>query len=111
MLYTLKMDHGGLAAREMLQRKWTFKMKFIPESYSVSICKENEEGEVFYVGRVAEFPYISVFEDTFEAAHMLIIDAIQTLKKIADETQADFPLPQNVRINSHLQSCADCVTL
>ena len=45
------------------------------------------------VGRVAEFPNISVYEEDFETARNLIIDAILTLKKIADETRTDFPLP------------------
>ena len=68
-------------------------MKFDPESYTISIRKEDEDGEILYVGRVAEFPNISAFEDTFEAARALVLDAIQTLKKIADEKQVDFPQP------------------
>lgn len=68
-------------------------MKFDPESYTITIRKEEDDGEILYVGRVAEFPNISAFEDTFEAARALVLDAIQTLKKIADETQAEFPLP------------------
>lgn len=68
-------------------------MKFDPESYSITIRKEIEDGEMLYVGRVAELPNISVFEETFEAAHTLLIDAIQTLKKIADEQQVSFPAP------------------
>lgn len=71
-------------------------MTFDPESYTISIRKENHDGEMFYVGRVAEFPNISSFEDNFEEARTLVIDAIQTLKKIADETQADFPVPYPV---------------
>ena len=68
-------------------------MIFDPDSYSISIRKENHDGEILYVGRVAEFPSISSFEDSFEEARALVIDALQTLKKIADETQADFPVP------------------
>lgn len=68
-------------------------MKFDPESYTITIRKEDCYGEILYVGRVAEFPNISAFEETFETARALVIDAIQTLKKIADEAQADFPLP------------------
>lgn len=71
-------------------------MKFDPESYSITIRKEAEDGEIFYVGRVAEFPNISVFEETFEAVYTLLIDAIQTLKKIADEQRVDFPAPYPV---------------
>lgn len=68
-------------------------MTFDPESYTISIRKEEHDGEILYVGRVAEFPNISSFEDSFEEARALVIDAIQSLKKIADETQVDFPSP------------------
>jgi len=68
-------------------------MKFDPESYTITIRKEECFGEILYVGRVAEFPNISAFEETFETARALVIDAIQTLKKIADGAQEDFPLP------------------
>lgn len=68
-------------------------MKFDPESYTITIRKEDVDGETLYVGRVAELPNISAFEDSFEAVHALVIDAIQTMKKIADEKNADFPQP------------------
>ncbi len=68
-------------------------MNFDPESYTITIRKEECYGEILYVGRVAEFPNINTFEETFEEARALILDAIQTLKKIADETQANFPFP------------------
>jgi predicted HicB family RNase H-like nuclease len=68
-------------------------MNFDSESYTITIRKEECYGEILYVGRVAEFPNISAFEETFEAARALVLDAIQTLKKIADEAQAVFPHP------------------
>lgn len=68
-------------------------MKFDPESYTITIRKEVEDGEVLYVGRVAEFPNISAFEDSFEEARTLVIESIQALKKIADDTNTDFPYP------------------
>jgi predicted HicB family RNase H-like nuclease len=71
-------------------------MKFDPEAYTITIRKEEDDGEILYVGRVAEFPNISAFEETFDAARELIIDSIQTLKRIADETHADFPQPYPV---------------
>ncbi|MFA5826086.1 MAG: toxin-antitoxin system HicB family antitoxin [Gallionellaceae bacterium] len=71
-------------------------MKFDPESYTITIRKEADDGEILYVGRVAEFPNISAFTETFEAAHALVLDSIQTLKKIAEETGAEFPLPYPV---------------
>lgn len=71
-------------------------MKFDPESYTITIRREEDDGEFLYVGRVAEFPNISAFEETFEAARALVLDSIQTLKKIADETKVEFPLPYPV---------------
>lgn len=68
-------------------------MKFDPESYTITIRKEEEDGEILYVGRVAEFPNISAYDDTFEAARKLVLDSVQTLKAIADEAHAEFPLP------------------
>ena len=66
-------------------------MRFDPEAYSITIRKEEIDDEILYVGRVAEFPNISVYEEDFETARNLVIDAIQTLKKIADETHTDLP--------------------
>lgn len=72
-------------------------MIFDPEAYTIAIRKEQQaDGEVLYVGRVAEFSNISAYEDSFESARALVLDAIQTLKKIADETQVEFPLPYPV---------------
>ncbi|ALQ51706.1 hypothetical protein [Nitrosomonas ureae] len=68
-------------------------MNFDPESYSITIRKEEIDDVILYVGRVTEFPNISVYEEDFETARKLIIDAIQTLKKMADETHTDFPRP------------------
>lgn len=68
-------------------------MKFDPEAYTITIRKEEIDGEILYVGRVAEFPNISVYEEDFETARHLVIDAIQTLKKIADQNHTELPLP------------------
>lgn len=68
-------------------------MTFDPECYSISVKKEDHDGEVFFVGRVAEFPNISVFEETFQSAYLLIIDAISSLKAIADTKGSTLPQP------------------
>lgn len=68
-------------------------MRFDPEAYSITIRKEEIDEEILYVGRVAEFPNISVYEEDIETARNLVIDAIQSLKKIADEIHKDFPSP------------------
>lgn len=71
-------------------------MTFDPESYTITIRKEEHDGEVLYVARVAEFPNIITFEDTFDEARTMVLDAITTLKEIADKAQADFPIPYPV---------------
>ena len=78
-------------------------MKFDPEAYSITIRKEEIDDEILYVGRVAEFPNISVYEEDFVTARNLVIDAIQTLKKIADETHKDFPSPYLATSNEFLE--------
>ncbi|MCG7757220.1 MAG: hypothetical protein LZF64_03515 [Nitrosomonas sp.] len=78
-------------------------MKFDPEAYSVTIRKEEIDDEILYVGRVAEFPNINAYDDDFEIVRNLVIDAIQTLKKIADETHKDFPPPYLATSNEFLE--------
>ena len=51
------------------------------------------DDEVFYVGRVAEFPNISAFEATYSEAHLLVLDAITSLHSIAVEKGVAFPEP------------------
>ena len=43
-------------------------MKFDPETYLITIRKEEIDDEILYVGRVAEFPNISVYEEDFVTA-------------------------------------------
>lgn len=43
--------------------------------FKITIRKEEIDDEIIYVGRVAEFPNISVYEEDFETARNLIIDA------------------------------------
>ncbi len=64
-----------------------------PESYTITITEVVNNGETTYEGRVTEFPNISSFESTSEEAYKLVIDAIVTLTKIANETNVDLPLP------------------
>ncbi len=82
-------------------------MKFDPEAYSITIRKEEIDDEILYVGRVAEFPNISVYEEDFVTARNLVIDAIQTLKKIADEAHKDFPLPYPVSSNDFIERASN----
>lgn len=71
-------------------------MIFDAEAYTISIRREIHDGESYYVGRVAEFPNISSFQESFEEARAMVVDAIQTLKRIADEANQAFPVPYPV---------------
>lgn len=71
-------------------------MKFNPEAYTIAVRLEDHDDETYFVGRVFEFPNISVFEETAEEARAMVIDAIKTLKEMADEEYASFPAPQLV---------------
>jgi predicted HicB family RNase H-like nuclease len=70
------------------------KMNFDPELYSLTIRKEKIDGEYLYVGRVAEFPNVSSFEETFDEARTVLIDAIKTLYEIACKEGSQFPAPR-----------------
>ena len=80
-------------------------MKFDSEAYSITIRKEEIDDEILYVGRVAEFPNISIYEEDFVAARNLVIDAIQTLKRIADESHKEL-LPPYLATSSEYQERA-----
>lgn len=68
-------------------------MTFEPDYYSISIRKELHDGEQYYVGRVAEFPNIGVFESSPSEAYSLVVDAISTLHDIALKSGQDMPVP------------------
>ncbi len=71
-------------------------MIFDPDAYTMTIRKEKVDGEFLYVGRVAEFINITAYEDTFEEARAILLDAIQTLKIMADEAGPPLPEPNPV---------------
>lgn len=68
-------------------------MKFDPYTYSITIRKEMVDDESYFVGRVAELPNIIAFEDTYEAARAIVIDAISSFKALADKEGEEFPSP------------------
>ena len=69
-------------------------MTFDPNSYTISIRRETVDGDLLYVGHVAEFPNLQAFEDTFEEARSILIDAIQTLYLVAEESGQSMPSPR-----------------
>jgi len=82
-------------------------MSFDPEAYTITIRKETIDDEIYFVGRVAEFPNISVFEETFNESHSLVLDAIISLHSIAMEQGVTFPSPNP----SIAEECSGRITL
>lgn len=68
-------------------------MKFDPEAFTITIRKESVDGDVLFVGRVAELPDVAAYEESYEEAHTILLDAITSLKKVADEQKRNFPIP------------------
>lgn len=68
-------------------------MNFDPEAYTLTIRKENVDGDILFVGRVAELQDVTAYEESYEEAHSILLDAISSLKQIADEQNRIFPAP------------------
>jgi predicted HicB family RNase H-like nuclease len=68
-------------------------MNFDPEAYTLTIRKENVDGDILFVGRVAELQDVIAYEETYEEAHSILLDAISSLKEIADEQNRTLPVP------------------
>lgn len=68
-------------------------MNFDPEAYTLTIRKENVDGDILFVGRVAELQDVIAYEESYEDAHSILLDAISSLKQIADEQNRPFPAP------------------
>ena len=69
------------------------KMIFDPEAYTITIRKEIIDGENCFVGKVAEIPTISAYEDSYQEAREIVLDAITVFKEMADEERSNFPPP------------------
>lgn len=68
-------------------------MSFDPDLYTITIRKEIVDGEVCYVGKVAEFQNVSAYEDTYDAALTTIRDVLTTIAIIADKKKQSLPAP------------------
>ena len=68
-------------------------MSFDPEAYTLTIRKENVDGDILFVGRVAELQDVIAYEESYEEAHSILLDAISSLKQIAGEQNRTFPAP------------------
>ena len=66
------------------------------ELYTVSVRKESIEGETFYVARVAEFPDVEEYGDTFSEARELALETIVTSYELCSEQNIAFPTPIDI---------------
>lgn len=71
-------------------------MNFDPDNYTITIRKEWVDDEMLFVGRVAEFPDLRSFEETYEEARIMLTDCIHGLKEMADEAHEYFPTPNPI---------------
>lgn len=68
-------------------------MTFDAEAYTITIRKETIDGEKLYVGKVAELPDVMAYEDSYEEAHNVLLEAISALKETANDNKRSFPTP------------------
>lgn len=69
-------------------------VNFDPEAYTLTVQRRLEDGELYYVGTVAELPDIAVYEESFQAAHESLVAVVTTAKELADEMGHSFPEPR-----------------
>lgn len=65
------------------------------EQYTISVRRENHDGENYYVGRAEEFPDITKFADSAEEARNLVLDTIQTAMMMYQQQARPFPAPKH----------------
>ena len=68
-------------------------MKFDPDIYTITIRKEDVDGDIYYVGRVAEFLNVTAYEDSYEEALAVVRDALCEIASRAAETGKELPRP------------------
>lgn len=68
-------------------------MTFDPDIYTITIRKEDVDGDIYYVGRVAEFLNVTAYESTFEDALTVIRSALREIASRAVETGKALPRP------------------
>jgi predicted RNase H-like HicB family nuclease len=66
-------------------------MNFDLDFYTITVRKEDVDGDVFYVGRVAEFPNLCAYENSYDEALAVVRGAINSIKMLADEAGENMP--------------------
>jgi len=78
------------------------------ELYTISVRKEVLEGEALYVARIAEFPDVEEYGDSYEEARQLAIDTINTSYELCLQEGIHFPEPMSFK---DIESVSGRVTL
>lgn len=68
-------------------------MNFDPDVYTITIRKETVDGDVYYVGRVAEFMNVTAYEDSYEDALAIVRNSLCEIAAQAAEAGRQLPLP------------------
>lgn len=63
------------------------------ELYTISVRKELVDDECFYVARIAEFPDVEEYGDSFNEARELAIETIITSYELCTQENIPFPKP------------------
>lgn len=67
--------------------------KFDPSAYHVTVCRQDVSGHPYFIGTLAEFPDIAVYEDSFQEAVDALLGTVQDLHDAAMSDGASFPAP------------------
>lgn len=68
-------------------------MNFDPDIYTITIRKESVDGEVYYVGRVAEFMNVTAYEESYDDALTIIRNSLCEIAEQAIEAGRSLPSP------------------
>lgn len=68
--------------------------EFDPAMYTITVKKEATEDGLLFVARVRELPDVLVCEESAENAYEEALAVIETSKEMFDETQQEFPKPE-----------------
>lgn len=68
---------------------------FNPSAYRITIVNKDVDGHRYFVGTVAEFPHVEVFEDTWADAYTAVAGIIEDLFDQAVAAGDGFPAPMH----------------
>ena len=72
-------------------------MGFDPEMYMLRIRKETNGGEIQFVGRVEEFPEISVYEETSGDAYDALLAILEHVNTLYKRNNKSLPQPTEIK--------------